>query len=347
MNSQKRRSTVSDQNPKHPAGVTPLRSADGPGTPPEEKTFRTIFRTVTHRRILLSILIPAAAFVFFAAYAKQAETKGDSGMKQSTILITIGSREFTAELEDNAAADALRKQLPLDVTMREFNGNEKYVDLPERLPERAVAPGRIRSGDLMLYGSSTLVLFYDSFPTQYRYTRLGRVTNPVGLREALGQGNPTVRFSSVPRKKNLRRTASDGAVIQRENPAMPTRVLKKGTRINLHFGKTVIPAILNDSETARALLARLPLTQRMTRYSHDFCGGMESPLPYREDEVHYGWLNGDIDFARDGNYFTILFEDEKNSGQYGHQINIGVIACELSRIASLRGSYDVRIERAE
>ena len=67
-------------------------------------------------------------------------------MKQSTILITIGSREFTAELEDNAAADALRKQLPLDVTMREFNGNEKYVDLPERLPERAVAPGRIRSG---------------------------------------------------------------------------------------------------------------------------------------------------------------------------------------------------------
>lgn len=268
-------------------------------------------------------------------------------MKQSTILITIGSREFTAELEDNAAADALRKQLPLDVTMREFNGNEKYVDLPERLPERAVAPGRIRSGDLMLYGSSTLVLFYDSFPTQYRYTRLGRVTDPVGLREALGQGNPTVRFSSVPRKKNLRRTASDGAVIQRENPAMPTRVLKKGTRINLHFGKTVIPAILNDSETARALLARLPLTQRMTRYSHDFCGVMESPLPYREDEVHYGWLNGDIDFARDGNYFTILFEDEKNSGQYGHQINIGVIACELSRIASLRGSYDVRIERAE
>ena len=48
-------------------------------------------------------------------------------MKQSTILITIGSREFTAELEDNAAADALRKQLPLDVTMREFNGNEKML----------------------------------------------------------------------------------------------------------------------------------------------------------------------------------------------------------------------------
>ena len=74
---------------------------------------------------------------------------------------------------------------------------------------------------------------------------------------------------------------------------------------------------------------------------------MEQPLPYREEEVHYGWLNGDIDFARDGNYFTILFDDERHSEQYGHQINIGVLDCPLSKIAELRGSFDVRIELAE
>ena len=102
--------------------------------------------------------------------------------------------------------------------------------------------------------------------------------------------------------------------MQRENRNLPTRVLRKGTRINLYFGDTVIPGILNDSETARALIARLPLKQRMTRYRHDFCGVMEQPLPYREEEVHYGWLNGDIDFARDGNYFTILFDDETPFG---------------------------------
>lgn len=135
--------------------------------------------------------------------------------------------------------------------------------------------------------------------------------------------------------------------MQRENPAMPTRVLKSGTKIRMHFGDTVIPGILNDSETAKALITRLPVTVRMSRYSHDFCGVLAEPLPYRESEVHYGWLNGDIDFARDGNYFTILFEDEANSAQYGHQINIGVVTCELSRIAGLRGSYEVRIELAE
>lgn len=40
----------------------------------------------------------------------------------------------------------------------------------------------------------------------------------------------------------------------------------------MHFGDTVIPAVLNDSETARALIAKLPYTQHMSRYSHDFCG---------------------------------------------------------------------------
>lgn len=144
-----------------------------------------------------------------------------------------------------------------------------------------------------------------------------------------------------------KRVASDGATIQTANPKMPTRVVKNGTRINMYFGETVIPSILNDSETAKALIARLPYEVHMNRYSHDFCGVMKTPLPYKKGIEHYGWLNGDIDFATDANYFTILFEDEKNSEQYGYQINIGVIDCELSRISNLSGSYNVRIELAK
>lgn len=144
-----------------------------------------------------------------------------------------------------------------------------------------------------------------------------------------------------------KRVASDNAVMQTANPKMPTRVIKNGTKITMRFGNTVIPGILNDSETAKALIAKLPYTVHISRYSHDFCGVMNNPLPYSENNVHYGWLNGDIDFARDANYFTILFEDEKKSERYGHQINIGVIDCELSRISSLQGSYDVLIELAK
>ena len=122
--------------------------------------------------------------------------------------------------------------------------------------------------------------------------------------------------------------------------------MEGGTKINMYFGDTLITGVLNDSETAQALIEKLPITQHVNRYSHDFCGITED-LPYKEDEVHYGWLNGDIDYAIDAPYFTILHSDEDNSEQYGYQVNIGVITCELSKIRELDGSYDVMIELDE
>lgn len=147
--------------------------------------------------------------------------------------------------------------------------------------------------------------------------------------------------------ENGRRVAKDGAQMQTDDPAMPTRLpLENGTKILLHFGDTVIPGVLNNSETAQALIAKLPYTQHMSRYSHDFCGVTED-LPYNEEEEHYGWLNGDIDYATDAPYFTILFEDQDESEIYGSQVNIGVITCPLADIAALSGSYDVLIELDE
>ena len=131
-----------------------------------------------------------------------------------------------------------------------------------------------------------------------------------------------------------KRVAKDGAQMQTDDPTMPTRL------------DTVIPGVLNDSETAQALIAKLPYIQHMSRYSHDFCGVTED-LPYNEEEEHYGWLNGDIDYATDAPYFTILFEDQDESEIYGSQVNIGVITCPLADIAALNGSYDVLIELDE
>jgi hypothetical protein len=143
------------------------------------------------------------------------------------------------------------------------------------------------------------------------------------------------------------RVARDGADMQTDDKAMPTRLpMEGGTKINMYFGDTLITGVLNDCETAKAFIEKLPMTQHVSRYSHDFCGVTED-LPYNEDEVHYGWLNGDIDYAINAPYFTILFEDEDVSEQYGDQVNIGVITVPLSEIAALNGSYEVRIELAE
>lgn len=112
------------------------------------------------------------------------------------LKITVGSKEFHATLAGQAA-EKLIGLLPLDVTMNEHNGNEKYYDLPGRMPGRATSTGRVEAGDLMIWSSSTLVLFYADARTSYSYIRLGRIDDPSGLREAVGRGSVRVRFESV------------------------------------------------------------------------------------------------------------------------------------------------------
>lgn len=112
----------------------------------------------------------------------------------NNLKISVGSTSFNATLEDNATVSAFKALLPMTVNMSEMNSNEKYYYLPGNLPTASSNPGSIRSGDLMLYGSSCLVLFYKAFSTSYSYTRLGHVDNPSGLASALGSGSVTITF---------------------------------------------------------------------------------------------------------------------------------------------------------
>lgn len=164
---------------------------------------------------------------------------------------------------------------------------------------------------------------------------------------AMANSNSDTNEDTSSSSENKKRVAKDGANMQTENPDMPTRVIENGTKINMYFGDTVIPGVLNDSDTAKTLIEMLPYTVHMNSYSHDFCGVMPDDLPYNKDEVHFGWLNGDIDYAIDAPYFTVLHSDEDVSERYDYQVNIGVITCELTKIRDLSGSYDVLIELAE
>ncbi|WP_413998894.1 cyclophilin-like fold protein [Flavobacterium sp. W1B] len=121
-------------------------------------------------------------------------TENNVPMANGKIKIKIGSQIFTATLLDNNSAKVFKKILPLTINMIELNGNEKYYDLPNNLPTNSSNPKTIKNGDLMLYGSKTLVLFYKTFSTSYSYTKLGSVDDTTAFASALGSGNTTVTF---------------------------------------------------------------------------------------------------------------------------------------------------------
>jgi hypothetical protein len=115
--------------------------------------------------------------------------------KVARMRITVGKAIFFATLSDNATARAFAAMLPLTLNMKDVNANEKYYEFPNSLPANASNPGTIESGDVMLYGSSGLVLFYKTFSTSYSYTRIGRIGDASGLATALGAGSVAVTFA--------------------------------------------------------------------------------------------------------------------------------------------------------
>lgn len=144
-----------------------------------------------------SVILMTVALAAAEPYAPGGQGSERSKSMQNKITIRIGETAFAATLSDNATAAALKKLLPLSVRMTELHGNEKFARLPVSLPTRASTPPAIRTGDVMMYGSNTLVFFYKSFPTTYSYTNIGRVDDPKGLEAALGSGDVDVTFEAT------------------------------------------------------------------------------------------------------------------------------------------------------
>ncbi|MCH5162144.1 MAG: leucine-rich repeat protein [Clostridiales bacterium] len=170
------------------------------------------------------ILALALCFSFVAVGCtpnEPSESKPDDGVK---ITVTVGDKEFSATLADNETAKAFMGLLPLTLSMSEMNGNEKYNYLGGSLPANATKPGTIHAGDLMLYGSNCIVLFYETFSSSYSYTRIGWVDTK-GLAAALGSGNVTVTFAAS-------NTSGDEDPEEPDEPEQPS-----GTTQSLVFKK--------------------------------------------------------------------------------------------------------------
>ncbi len=104
--------------------------------------------------------------------------------------VMINEKEYTVTLEDNETTGSFLTFLPLEFDMQELNGNEKYVHMNFQLPTNSYHPKQIEKGDIMLFGNNCLVIFYQSFTTNYSYTKIGHIDDL----EDLGNENVVVLF---------------------------------------------------------------------------------------------------------------------------------------------------------
>jgi len=123
-----------------------------------------------------------------------AENTQENTQENTMVTMKIGNTDFSAVLYDNATTQELAKQFPVTYTMSELHGNEKYYYMPTTLPTNSERPATINKGDIMLYGNDCIVVFYDTFPNSYSYTKLGYIEDTTALEESVGKGSVDIYF---------------------------------------------------------------------------------------------------------------------------------------------------------
>lgn len=127
----------------------------------------------------------------------------DSGNKAETedrnkkMNVEIGSKFFTATLEDNVATRELVKRMekgPIPIDMDDYSGFEKVGSLGKSLPTDNQQM-TTQAGDIVLYNGNQIVLFYGS--NSWDYTKIGRIDDLSGWEDALGTDSITAVFSIV------------------------------------------------------------------------------------------------------------------------------------------------------
>lgn len=98
--------------------------------------------------------------------------------EENVMKINIGYEKYVINVENEALMEEIYNALPETFTMNELNGNEKYYYLNSTMKNaNSEAVGQVQKGDVMLFGSDCLVIFYDSFETEFRYTKIGHIDN--------------------------------------------------------------------------------------------------------------------------------------------------------------------------
>ena len=210
------------------------------------------------------------------------------------INIEIGKKTFKATLYNNKTSRALLKKFPLSCKMSELNGNEKYKYLSYELPTNKKKVKRIKAGDIMLYGSDCLVVFYKSHKTSYKYTKVGHINNTRGLKKAVGKGKVKMKFTRIREQSNPNTTTA------------PNQQANK--KLMIKIGDKKVDVSWEENESVGALMDMCkdsPLEIQMSMYGgFEQVGSLGTNLPRNDSQTTTS--SGDI-VLYSGNQIVVFY----------------------------------------
>jgi len=168
------------------------RASSGPQTGPGAQTAETAAETAAETKDA-EMTSPGAETI--------SEQKTDNTVAeevQKTMLqMKIGETKVSVSWEDNDSVAALKelcKDAPLTIQMSMYGGFEQVGPIGSRLPSND-AQTTTSAGDIVLYSSNQIVVFYGS--NSWAYTKLGHITDQdaSGMAGLLSNGNVTITIS--------------------------------------------------------------------------------------------------------------------------------------------------------
>ena len=135
------------------------------------------------------------ALTFILSYL-DSQIENQTKEVQTQMKMRIGDTPVKVAWESNESVEALKElaQSGLTIQMSMYGGFDQVGSIGQRLPSHDVQTNT-SSGDIVLYSSSQLVVFYGS--NSWAYTRLGRITDQSAeeMRELLSRGDVTITIS--------------------------------------------------------------------------------------------------------------------------------------------------------
>lgn len=157
---------------------------------------KTLIRTAFMLGIIFTL---SACGTAHAASGRQAGpgTQITKEAQETMLQMKIGETKVKVSWENNDSVAALKelcKDAPITIQMSRYGGFEQVGPIGTRLPSADVQT-RTDAGDIVLYSSSQIVVFYGS--NSWAYTRLGHIEDQdaAGMAALLGSKDVTITLS--------------------------------------------------------------------------------------------------------------------------------------------------------